>query len=128
MILTELEHASKHSNGAACVEESQEVGSDAGGERCWTTTESRVGVRRDRAADRASGRSAPGKRIRCNRPGLSSRARESSAQAGVTDSGYVQGYPDPLATGENVHPVRERLKEFKEICRGIREVSISVSY
>jgi len=66
VILTELEHASKQSNRAACVEGPREAkGFET---RC----------RQSRMCDEI-GRSAPGKRIRCNRPELSSRARELGA-------------------------------------------------
>lgn len=67
MILTELEHASKQSNRAACVK----------GTRGAKGFETRR-CKQDRVYDEI-GRSAPGKRIRCNRPELSSRARELGA-------------------------------------------------
>jgi len=77
VILTELEHASKHSNEAAYVEGMR--GAKELGTRGAGRVVRGLGVRRDRASDRVNGRSAPGKRIRCNRLELSSRARELGA-------------------------------------------------
>lgn len=78
VILTELEHASKHSNGAACVERTR-------GAKGLGAKRVQGGTDESRVCDeigRTIGRSAPGKRIRCNRPELSSRARRSLRRGG----------------------------------------------
>lgn len=78
-LLTELEHASKHSNGAAYAERTK------GGKRAGAKGRREGRGDEGRVCDeigRAIGRSAPGKRIRCNRPELSSRARRSLRRGG----------------------------------------------
>lgn len=110
VILTELEHASKHSNGAACVVRVP-GGCRIAGEgrrRSWSTTERRVRDEIGRPIGRAGGRSAPGKRIRCNRPELSSRASLGRARRGEVDSGYRRRFPRlriPTLRGIRAHPV-----------------------